>query len=171
MKKCLLLVMAMVCAAAVFAGCAKKDAASSPSGPQMKDGQSVQTVVDRINTEIGIAMAADIEDSILKDVFYIDPVDVQAYAGKFAMVNTSADNVVAVQANPGGADAVKEALEKRLTDVQKSFEMYLPEQYAKSQKGQVIVKGDYVFLLILGESDETFDRDMEKAVSIINDAF
>ena len=60
---------------------------------------------------------------------------------------------------------------KRLEDVQESFEQYLPEQYEKAKKGQILIKGNYAFFLIIGESSETMDQDMEKAISIINEAF
>ena len=59
-------------------------------------------------------MPADVDDTILKDMFYLDASEVESYAGKMAMTMTSADNVLAVQAKSGQADAVQEALEQRL---------------------------------------------------------
>ena len=164
------LILAAALCAGLLAGCGGKG--GQEAGPSMKEGESVQTVVDRIVDEVGMQMPAEIDDGILKDLFYIDPAsDAEEYYGKMAMTMTSADNVVAVKAKPEKRDAVKEALQKRLKDVQDSFAQYLPEQGEKAQKGQVIQKGDYVFLLILGEMSETFDSDMEAAVKIVNDAF
>lgn len=174
MKKLMTIFTAAICCLALFAGCgaAKDEAGSSPAaGPEMKEGQTVQTVVDQIATEVGVAMPSDVDDNFLRDMCYIAPEDTDAYAGKIAIVNTSADNVIAVQAKEGKIDAVKEGLEKRLGDVQKSFEQYLPEQYEKAKKGRVIVRGNYVFLLVLGETAESADDDMGKAEEIINRAF
>lgn len=168
-KKAIAMLAAAVCVIGVFAGCGSKGGAAGTE--TMKEGQTVQTVVDRIAEEVGVAMPAPVDDAALENLMYIKPEDAEAYAGSIAMVMTSADNVVAVQAKEGKIDTVKAGLEKRLEDVRKSFENYLPEQSDKAQKGQVIVKGNYAFLLIVGEMDETLDADMEKAVKIINDAF
>lgn len=162
-------ILAAACCLGLLAGCAQQGEAAG--GETMKEGQSVQTVVDQIADEIGIQMPADVDDTILKDMFYLDASEVESYAGKMAMTMTSADNVLAVQAKSGQADAAQEALEQRLADVQNAFAQYLPDQSEKAQKGQVVRRGDYVFLLILGQSTETYDSDMERAIQIIDDAF
>lgn len=132
---------------------------------------SAKGVVDAIENAVGIAMPSEIDDTTLKDVFYIDPADAEEYYGKMSMTNTSADHVLAVKPKADKKDAVKQSLEKRLQDVRSSFEQYLPEQYEKSQKGQVYERGDYLFLLILGESTDTFDADMQKTLDIIDATF
>lgn len=125
-------------------------------------------VVDALDAAIGIAMPSEIDDTLLKELFYIDPADVDEYYGKMSVTNTSADNVIAVKPKPDKKDAVKQSLERRLADVQASFEMYLPEQYEKALKGRVYERGDYVLLLILGESTDTFDSDMQKALDVVD---
>lgn len=167
MKKLMVSLLTAVCCIGVLAGCGGKAAA----GEEMTDGQSVQTVVDTITNDVGMQMPADVDDELLKSMFYIDRADTEEYYGKMAMTMTSADNVVAVKAKPGKSAAVKASLEKRLSDVQKSFEQYLPDQYEKSMKGQVIEKGDYVFLVIIGLDSTTYDADMTKANEIIAAAF
>lgn len=168
MKKLISILTVVMCGVVVMAGCSGKGASAST---KMKDGNTVQTVIDKIVEDVGIAMPAPLDDTILQDMYYVDPADVEAYAGQLSTVMISADNIVAVHAKDGKIDTVKAALEKRLGDVRSSFEQYLPEQSVKAQKGQVIVKGNYAFLLILGESEETYDSDMEKAVAIIDAAF
>lgn len=173
MKKLLTILSVAVCCIAFFSACGSKDS-TAPSGSgsaELKEGQSLQAIIDRIDTEVGIAMPSDVDDNVLTDICYVPMDAVEDYAGKITFVNVSSDNVVAVKAKEGQVDTVKAGLSKRLEDVQKSFEQYLPEQYEKAKKGQVLVKGNYVFFLILGESVETMDQDMEKAVSIINEAF
>ena len=170
MKKMITMISAVLCCALLATGCSSKNAASG-GGVKMKEGQTVQTVTDQIIDAVGITMGAPLDDMLLKDLYYVDPADVESYAGQMSMANVSADVIVGVQAKDGKIDAVKESLEKRLTDVRKSFEQYLPEQYEKAQKGQVIVKGNYAFLLVLGESTETYDADMKKATELIDAAF
>lgn len=168
MKKIISAFSVILCCMMLVTGCSGKETAG---GVKMKDGQTVQTVTDQIINEVGIAMGMQLDDTVLKDMFYIDGADVEAYAGEMSLSMTSADNIVAVQAKEGKIDTVKQALEKRLADVRQSFEQYLPEQSEKAQKGQVVVKGNYAFLLILGEDSTTYDDDMKKANDIINEAF
>ena len=170
MKKWMVRFLAAICCLSMLAGCGSQEGQAT-SGKTMKEGESVQTVVDQIAEEIGIQMPADVDDSILKDIFYLETDQVEAYAGKMAVTMTSADNVMAVQAKPDQVETAQEALEQRLADVQNAFAQYLPDQSEKAQKGQVVRRGDYVFLLILGESSDTYDSDMERAIQIIDDAF
>ncbi|WP_172439213.1 MULTISPECIES: DUF4358 domain-containing protein [Anaerotruncus] len=171
MKKIFAVLLSAALFAGMLTGCGSKPAASGDS-TEMKEGQTIQTVVDQIIDEVGIAMPAEIDDTLMKDVFYIDPEkDVDEYYGQFAMVNVSADNLLAVKAKPEQKDAVIEAMGKRLKDVQASFSNYLPDQSEKAQKGRVVDRGNYVFLVILGESPETFDDDLDRAVKIIDEAF
>ena len=168
MKKIFAVLLSAALFAGMLTGCGSKPAASGDS-TEMKEGQTIQTVVDQIIDE---AMPAEIDDTLMKDVFYIDPEkDVDEYYGQFAMVNVSADNLLAVKAKPEQKDAVIEAMGKRLKDVQASFSNYLPDQSEKAQKGRVVDRGNYVFLVILGESPETFDDDLDRAVKIIDEAF
>ena len=169
MKKLISLLATAVLCTGLLAGCGSKDAAGASM--EMKEGQRVKTVVDQIAEEIGLTMVAPIDDEMLKQISYIDPSDVEAYYGQITMANVSADNVIAIKAAPDKKDAVVEGLNKRLEDVQNSFAQYLPEQYEKAMKGRVVEKGNYVFLLILGQESSTFDQDMEKAVGIIDAAF
>lgn len=169
MKKLISLLATAVLCTGLLAGCGSKDAAGASM--EMKEGQSVKTVVDQIAEEIGLTMVAPIDEEMLKQISYIDPSDVEAYYGQITMANVSADNVIAIKAAPDKKDAVVEGLNKRLEDVQNSFAQYLPEQYEKAMKGRVVEKGNYVFLLILGQESSTFDQDMEKAVGIIDAAF
>lgn len=135
MKKIFAVLLSAALFAGMLAGCGSKPAASGDS-TEMKEGQTIQTVVDQIIDEVGIAMPAEIDDTLMKDVFYIDPEkDVDEYYGQFAMVNVSADNLLAVKAKPEQKDAVIEAMGKRLKDVQASFSNYLARPVGKGAKG------------------------------------
>ena len=67
MKKLIGLLAAAVLCTGLLSGCGSKDAAGASM--EMKEGQSVQTVVDQIAEDIGIAMAAPIDDEMLKQLF------------------------------------------------------------------------------------------------------
>lgn len=140
-------------------------------GNTLKEGITLMDIVDEVDSQIGIQMPGEVNDTILTDIYYMDMSNVETYAGKSSMTMTSCDTVVAVKAVPGKIDLVVESLKRRQEDLINSFSQYLPEQYQKAQAGSVIVRGDYAFLVIVGESEETISEDMQKAEDIINSYF
>lgn len=171
MKKLAVLFMALLLIVSTMAGCNSKPAEGDASTVILQEGYTLQSIIDKMNEEIGIQMPMTVDDAVLEDIFHVNPDDIEEYYGIFGGSMTSADNAVAVKAKEGKADAVAESLNQRLEDVRASFEQYLPDQGEKAKKGQVIQKGDYVFLVIIGQDYDTFDSDMEKAQGFINEAF
>lgn len=145
--------------------------ASDSSTAELKEGITLEDIVEEIDDQIGIQMPGDIDDQILVDLYYMDMTNVETYAGQASLTMTSCDTVVGVKAVPGKLDAVVASLEKRQQDLINSFERYLPEQYQKAQAGSVITRGDYAFLIIIGTSQDTIGTDMQKAEDIIDSYF
>ena len=52
-----------------------------------------------------------------------------------------------------------------------NFEEYLPDQYDKAQAGKIIQKGNYLFLVIAGDSEKGYDSEMNRAQHIIDGYF
>ena len=52
-----------------------------------------------------------------------------------------------------------------------NFKEYLPDQYDKAQAGKIIEKGNYLFLVIAGDSTKGYDREMQRAEQIIDGYF
>ena len=138
---------------------------------ELKEGVTLQDIVDEVDSQIGMQMLGDIDDTLLSDMYYMDMNNVETYAGKASLTMTSCDTVVAVKAVPGKIDAVANALKQRQQDLIDQFSKYLPTQYQKAQAGVVIVRGDYAFLVIIGQSEETISEDVQKAEDIINSYF
>ena len=61
-------------------------------------------------------------------------------------------NKTTFMAKPGQVDAVKEALAARQQAVCQTFQQYLPDQYEIAQKGEIVVRGNYVFLVMLEDN-------------------
>ncbi|MCI8649154.1 MAG: DUF4358 domain-containing protein [Anaerotruncus sp.] len=169
MKKLIAICLTALICTGAFMGCGKK--ADSESAQEMKPGNTVQTVVDKIEAEVGIAMAENVDDTLLKDIFSVNPEDVEEYAGKFSMAMVNADNVVAIKAKPEKVQNVVDGLTQRLEALREQFETYLPDQKEKLAKGKVLQKGNYVFLLVVGYETESFDADIAKAEEIVEAAF
>lgn len=143
----------------------------SANGSTLKAGSTLEDIIIQIEEEIGIQMPSEIDDTTLSDMFHISSDLLDTFYGKSSLTMTSSDNVLAVKAAPGKIQEVTTALEKRKDDVVKSFEMYLPDQYEKAQAGKVIIKGDYAFLIIIGDYEKGFDNEVAKAEEIIDSYF
>ena len=86
-------------------------------------------------------------------------------------MNTSADHLIGVKVKEGKVDTVRKALEARKEQVLKNFQEYLPDQYEKAQAGRIIEKGNYLFLVIAGDSEKGYDEQMNRAEEIVGGYF
>ena len=137
----------------------------------MKDGQTVQMVVDKVADKLGMQMSADLDDTALKDLFFIKRDDLQEYAGKISMEPDNMDHIVALRANPGKVQKAVKGLKRRLEDVQNSFSQYQTEQNELVLQGQVVEKGNYIFLIILSDESTAMEEEIMEILEIIEDAF
>lgn len=175
MKKLLICLCTLTLTFGSLVGCSSSNGnaatGTTTATAVLTEGKTLQNIVDQLNQEIGIQMPGPIDDTLLVDMFHLTPEIVESYYGVFGMTMTTADNVVAVKAVPGKIDEVVAGLEQRKEDVVASFAQYLPDQHEKAQAGKVIQKGDYAFLLILGDYEKGYDKEMAKAEEIINSYF
>lgn len=141
------------------------------AGMILAEGTKLDDIVMKLGEELGITMPEKVDDTTLVDIMGLNKDDVEEYYGEYAVVNTSADNIIAIKANEGKADTVKKALEERKNAVVKNFEQYLPEQLDKAKAGKVIQRGNYVFLVIAGNSEKGMDNEIKRAEEIIDSYF
>lgn len=197
MKKMTSLLLAALLTASVFAGCSEngrvgqlekdaktrteedmssgmdtaKEMMENEQGMIMAAGSRLQDVIMQLGEELGITMPEKLDESSLKEVFGVDPADIEEYYGEYSAVNTSADHIIGLKVKDGKVDAVRQALEARKEEIVKNFEEYLPDQYEKAQAGQIIQKGNYLFLVIAGDSEKGYDSEMDRAQKIVNGYF
>lgn len=136
---------------------------SSSEGPKLKGDISVSSLADTLNTEIGVPMGQEADETIATDLFHLNLEDVNEYKIYHTMVMNFAANIAVVEAKDGKADAVATSLEQRKEDVVNNFKQYLPDQLEIAESGKVIKKGNYVVLIIL--------EDMTKAEEIVENSF
>lgn len=159
MKKCGFLLAAFALMMTLFAGCS-----SGQGEAEVKPSQPIGDIVAAVAEELVLPMPAEVDDTMLKEIFYIDPADTASYAGQFAQVNISSANVIIVEAKDSSkVETIQAALEKRQKDVMTSFEMYLEDQYNIAKDAKIITKGNYVALLMIENAD--------RAEEIFNAAF
>lgn len=140
-------------------------------GMLMAAGSRIQDVIMELGETLGITMPQKIDQASLQEVFGLNPSDIEEYYGEYSSVNTSADHIIGVKVKEGRVDAVRSALEKRKETVVENFKEYLPDQYDKAQAGKIIEKGNYLFLVIAGDSTKGYDSEMQRAEQIIDGYF
>lgn len=150
---------------------AAKKMLENEQGMLMAAGSRIQDVIMELGETLGITMPQKIDQSSLQEVFGLNPSDIEEYYGEYSSVNTSADHIIGVKVKEGRVDAVRSALEKRKETVVENFKEYLPDQYDKAQAGKIIEKGNYLFLVIAGDSTKGYDREMQRAEQIIDGYF
>lgn len=155
MKRFLAFLMAMSMLV-VFAACSnQKDAPGT-----IKEGKTLQEVLDAVDAKFNekygedygaVPMIMPIDDQYLSDFVDLDSTAYDEYAGGVAMSMTNSDAFFAVKAKEGKADVVKQALEKRISDLIAQYEFYpVNGSFDRAKAGEVYVKGNYVFLIVVG---------------------
>ena len=176
MKKIISIILAACLVAAMLVGCSNTN--NNKSSNELKEGATLSDIVEKIQSDIGITMASEIDDTLLKDIYGINKEDVEEYAGKMSMVMTSSDTFLIVKAKEGRVETIKSALEARRETIIES--QYLPAEIEKANAGKVYTKGNYVALIVIGntmvEEGEDFDsakaqEEMAKAEDIVNSFF
>ena len=167
--------LCVVASALLVLGLAACSGGSSSQSPEpeiaLPEGTTLQNVVDEVSETFGFCMPGELTDELMTDLIGVYMADVKEYAGYVTMTMTSADNLIAVKAAEGKTDAVKAVLEEHLEYVRQSFERYLPAQKEKAAAGQVFTVGDYVFLVIIGDSDQDLSQQAADAKAQIEACF
>ena len=147
------------------------DMRENAQGMMMAAGSRIQDVIMELEENLGITMPEKLDQQSLQEVFGLNPDDIEEYYGEYSAVNTSADHIIGVKVKDGKVDEVKSALESHKQEIVDNFEEYLPDQYDKAQAGKIIQKGNYLFLVIAGDSEKGYDSEMNRAQHIIDGYF
>ena len=111
MKRIFAALAAVMVGVGILAGCSS--ASGDGAGTQLKEGATLQDVVNAVIDEVGIAMSAELDDQMVTDYLGMDLTAIEEYYGQIAMVNVSADNIIAMKAAEGRVSEVVEGLENR----------------------------------------------------------
>ena len=161
MKKIISLIMAGALSLTMLTACGGK--AETPS-------YDVNEIITTITDAVPVAMAGDITEEELTIMMGLNMEDVASFAGKVSMANVSADRVLVIEAAEGKVDVIEAAVEAFKQSVVSSFELYLPDQYEKAQAGRIVVKGNYVVLVIGGDNEVIANQGVEEAYKAVDAA-
>lgn len=92
---------------------------------QLREGESLTSLVNGIQScfsDYEIPFHTTVDDETLQELFYIDPEDVEVYAGFYSRAITSSDNLLAVKAKEGKVENVVSGMQQRQEDIKRNFE-------------------------------------------------
>jgi hypothetical protein len=140
-------------------GCTKRTASAN----ELKPGTKLKDIASEFKESITLSM--EINEYALRTVFYVDPSWVEDYAGRYTIAIDSADNFIIAQCVEGHVQDVKYAFEKRKRDLVDGFFDVSSDEYMKALASQIVIRGNYVFFISLGEGtqDHKYNDDLEKA--------
>lgn len=178
MKRITALAMAVIMMATAFTACSSNE-------KTIKEGTTLKQISEKIDSEFGeygaIAMATEIDETTLKDLYYINPEDVEEFYGTNSMSMTNSDAFLAVKAKDGKVDSIKESLEKRKADLEAQFEFYpVNGSYVRAKSSEIYQVGNYVFFICVGvmpndpdvtDEELDFTADVAKVKGIIDGFF
>lgn len=142
--------------------CACASCGGDKNSDSEKGGDKAQTATETIDvTEVADKLKSDIsyEDSLIEfdsdKIEKIIGVSPDAYkSAKVYVSSTGAtpEEIACFEANDGMADAIEANLTIRLANQKSTFTDYKPEQAPKLDDAVLVVKGDYVFFSVSGDS-------------------
>lgn len=102
---------------------------------------------------------------------WTNPSDIEEYYGEYSSVNTSADHIIGVKVKEGRVDAVRSLWKNARKRWSKTLRNICRISMTRHQAGKIIEKGNYLFLVIAGDSTKGYDREMQRAEQIIDGYF
>ena len=118
-----------------------------PTPTETPEQSKVQAVWAAISTR-EMPSFMDLDDSVLTDLYGIDPADLVEYIGKLPFMNTQATEFFIAQVQSGKMDTVKAALEARQASLEEQWSYYLPSQLELVQNYQLVINGDYIMFAV-----------------------
>lgn len=98
-----------------------------------------------------------VSEDELETLYYLNSDDVNDFAIFLPLMNVQATEIMVVEAKDGKVDVVKEALDKRLADLDATWAQYLPSQYELVQNYVTFTEGNTVGVVIAEEAQAIAD--------------
>jgi len=127
---------------------------------------AVADIISKISKEVELPSMIDLKKEEMKDFYYINSDDVEEYTIKIPMMNVHAIEIAIIKVKDGrSVEGVKDAINKRVKDLERTWEQYLPNQYELVKNHILKSNGQYVIFIINEDAkkiEETFDSFFKK---------
>lgn len=167
-KKITALLLAAIIITSSLGACGTDKNASDDISAETRGANTMSTtIIENIDNVIPITTPGIIEDELLKDDFFINPDDLDEYYGKTCISNEIIDVALCTKPKADKKDSVVLALGNYLNNLKNNTSLTASEK-EKINGAKIIIKGDYVFLLIIGDVSKGISSEIAKAEGIIS---
>lgn len=150
MKKILVSALIAVMVGATLTGCGNKNTGNAPSteqGSEQTSSVSAKEVVEKLNEEGFVRAAAEIDDTMAKEIYHLNLDDIEDYGILETQISPGPGFIMVVKAKDGKVDAVKASVEQVLKD--KIGSAFYPDEKEIAENAEVKVDGNLVSLFIV----------------------
>lgn len=106
----------------------------------------------------------DLDEEMLSQLMGVNTDLIDSFAAQVPMISVHPDRVIIAKAAEGKGDELEEEFIRVKTNLQED-ELVYPTNIAKTQAAQVVRKGDYVALFLVGAVDDREDATEEEQLS------
>ena len=164
MKKLVALALAALLCLSLFTACG-----NDSDGGKDEAVYDVNEILRAITEVAEVRMATDVDDEYMQFIGITDDM-YDAYAGSYCPITPGVDIVLVIQAKSDKVSDVQSVLERRRQEIFTANENYIGAMRDKAEAGRVVVKGNYVLLVIAGDEGVVEDEGVEKAYEPIDEA-
>ena len=151
----------------VMAGCGGSEPVPVP---EQRLAKPIDELCEQLCEDYALPQPMSIDSELLEQLFGIAPEQAAGYAGYMSMDSNSPDHLVAVQALPECSEEVAQALEARRALLLDAY-AGSPEALLRVQAGQVVFRGDFVFLVIAAREGQQPTDEVADIIAQIEDNF
>lgn len=133
----------------------KTEEATEESG---ETALSIAEVYEKIGEEVTLQSPACMDDDFISNYYGLDTALLEEYVFSISEDAAQAETVIIAKVKDAGdAEQVAESLQAVVEDKKAEMENYIPEQFAIVEKSEVVIKDNYVWLVISENEDSITD--------------
>lgn len=152
--------------AMVVSACSGGKNSTDDKTTNVEASKSAKEMTEQMVTEVEQPALMELSAEEMKDIYNIDPAKLEDFSVRIPMMNVKTNEISIFKVKDAKDVAeIEAAVKARAENVMKQFEQYLPDQYENAKNHKVIVKGNYVLLVISESADElvkVYDSFFEK---------
>lgn len=119
-----------------------------------KEVLSIAEVYEKIGEEVTLQSPECMDDDFISNYYFVDTTLLEEYVFSMSADAAQAEMVIIVKVKDADhVEGIAESLQGVMEDKKAEMENYIPEQFAIVEKSEVVVKDNYVWLVISENED------------------
>ena len=128
----------------------------------------INNVVKTIEKNFPIRMSTPIDDEYMRFID-ISAELYEAYAGYYCPITPGVETILVIEAKEGKVEEIKTKLQQRKDNIVAAYVNYTNDWKDKAKAGRIIVKGNYIALIIAGDEAVIEEKGVDVAYSDIDE--